>query len=121
MSSHDSTENEKVAPEKAAAHLDPIKTRERVPGNDNYYEKDGLRTYGDDEDHDHEPPVRVLLQILKRETNLIALQMTFSRFMSLVAMALLWTGSQIPVYLYGGVPPYIYVNTWHVNTSRTQS
>jgi hypothetical protein len=30
--------------------------------------------------------------------------------MSLVAMALLWTGSQIPVYLYGGVPPYIYVS-----------
>jgi hypothetical protein len=23
-------------------------------------------------------------------------------------MALLWTGSQIPVYLYGGCPPYIY-------------
>jgi hypothetical protein len=75
MSSHDSTENEKAAAglaedqkpplgstenEKVAgAHLDPIKTRERVPGHDNYYEKDGLRTYGDDEDHDHEPPVRV--------------------------------------------------------------
>lgn len=27
--------------------------------------------------------------------------MTFSRFMSLVAMAFLWTGSQIPVYLFG--------------------
>jgi MFS family permease len=34
--------------------------------------------------------------------------MTFKRFMSLLAMALLWTGSQIPVYLYGSVPPYIY-------------
>jgi hypothetical protein len=73
MSSNDSTENEKAAlgtmdnekpplpsaeNDKVAPHLDPIKTRERVPGHDNYYEKDGLRTYGDDEDHDHEPPVR---------------------------------------------------------------
>jgi hypothetical protein len=30
----------------------------RVPGNSNYYEKDGIRTYGDDEDHDHEAPVQ---------------------------------------------------------------
>ncbi|KAJ9623525.1 hypothetical protein H2203_005787 [Taxawa tesnikishii (nom. ined.)] len=28
--------------------------------------------------------------------------------MSLVAMAFLWTASQIPVYLFGGIPPYIY-------------
>ena len=28
--------------------------------------------------------------------------------MSLVAMAFLWTGSQIPVYLFGAIPPYIY-------------
>lgn len=34
--------------------------------------------------------------------------MTFKRAMSLIAMALLWTGSQIPVYLFGGAPPYIY-------------
>ncbi|KAH8695073.1 putative MFS drug efflux pump [Talaromyces proteolyticus] len=34
--------------------------------------------------------------------------MTLSRFLSLTAMALLWTGSQIPVYLFGGIPPYIY-------------
>jgi hypothetical protein len=38
-------------------HLEVIRTVSRVPGNDHYYEKDGLRTYGDDEDHDHEPPV----------------------------------------------------------------
>ena len=38
-------------------HLENIRTVSRVPGNPNYYEKDGLRTYGDDEDHDHEPPV----------------------------------------------------------------
>jgi hypothetical protein len=39
-----------------AQHLETIRTVSRVPGNPHYYEKDGLRTYGDDEDHDHEPP-----------------------------------------------------------------
>ena len=39
------------------AHVEPIHTNEKVPGNPGYYEKDGLRTYGDDVDHDHEPPV----------------------------------------------------------------
>jgi hypothetical protein len=39
-----------------AEHLEATKTVSRVP-NPHYYEKDGLRTYGDDEDHDHEPPV----------------------------------------------------------------
>jgi hypothetical protein len=29
--------------------------------------------------------------------------MSFKRMMSLIAMAFLWTGSQIPVYLFGGV------------------
>ena len=28
--------------------------------------------------------------------------------MSLVAMAFLWTGSQIPVYIFGAIPPLIY-------------
>jgi hypothetical protein len=42
-------------------HLETIRTVSRVPGNTHYYEKDGLRTYGDDEDHDHEPPVRFSL------------------------------------------------------------
>ncbi|CEJ59755.1 Putative MFS drug efflux pump [Penicillium brasilianum] len=34
--------------------------------------------------------------------------MTFRRFMGFTAMAFLWTGSQIPVYLFGGIPPIIY-------------
>ncbi|KAL1970330.1 hypothetical protein VTN77DRAFT_5490 [Rasamsonia byssochlamydoides] len=55
-----------------------------------YHSHDNLRTNGDDEDHDHETP------------------MTFRRFMGFTAMAFLWTGSQIPVYLFGGIPPYIY-------------
>ena len=37
--------------------VEPIVTRDRVPGHENYYEKNGLRTYGDGEDHDHEPTV----------------------------------------------------------------
>jgi hypothetical protein len=36
-------------------HLEAIRTVSRIPGNDHYYEKDGLRTYGDNEDHEHEP------------------------------------------------------------------
>lgn len=51
------------------AQVEQVHTNERVPGHNNYYEKDGLRTYGDDADHDHEP------------------KMTFARMMSLVAMA----------------------------------
>ena len=39
------------------SHVETIHTNERVPGHPAYYEKNGLRTYGDDEDHDHEPPV----------------------------------------------------------------
>lgn len=50
-------------------HAERIQTNERVPGHTNYFEKNGLRTKGDGEDHDHEPP------------------MTFRRIMSLVAMA----------------------------------
>jgi hypothetical protein len=30
--------------------------------------------------------------------------------MSLIAMAFLWTGSQAPVYIFGGIPPYIYAD-----------
>ncbi|KAF7908615.1 uncharacterized protein EAF01_004370 [Botrytis porri] len=70
--------------------VERIVTHDKVPGHNNYYEKNGLRTYGDDEDHDHEP------------------EMSMRRFMSLVAMAFLWTGSQIPVYIFGAIPPYIY-------------
>lgn len=36
--------------------------------------------------------------------------MTGKRVLALVAQAFLWTGSQIPVYILGGVPPYIYAD-----------
>ena len=42
------------------SHVETVHTNEKVPGHPGYYEKDGLRTYGDDEDHDHEPPVTSL-------------------------------------------------------------
>ncbi|KAL4917764.1 fungal trichothecene efflux pump-domain-containing protein [Aspergillus aurantiobrunneus] len=35
-------------------------------------------------------------------------KMSFRQFMGFTAMAFLWTGSQIPVYLFGGIPPIIY-------------
>lgn len=45
--------------------IENVKTFERVPGHPGYYEKDGLRTYGDNEDHDHEPPVRWALNFIR--------------------------------------------------------
>jgi hypothetical protein len=66
----DSADNSEHSPTKTTSeHVEQIHTNERVPGHSNYYEKDGLRTYGDGEDHDHEPP------------------MNFKRMMALIAMA----------------------------------
>ena len=56
-SSTNSVSKEVDEKEQIGTHIEVIHTNERVPGHPNYYEKDGLRTYGDDEDHDHEPPV----------------------------------------------------------------
>ena len=56
-------------PAGAMEHIEQIHTNERVPGHENYYEKNGLRTYGDDGDHDSAP------------------KMSFKRMMSLIAMA----------------------------------
>jgi hypothetical protein len=56
-SDHSSNSLDKGVEPTSGRHLEVIRTVSRVPGNDRYYEKDGLRTYGDDEDHDHEPPV----------------------------------------------------------------
>ncbi|KAI4605875.1 hypothetical protein J4E80_010408 [Alternaria sp. BMP 0032] len=88
----DVSDHSPSASKPAFNHIEQIHTNEQVPGHTNYYEKDGLRTAGDGEDHDAEQP------------------MNFKRLMALVAMAFLWTGSQIPVYLFGGVPPYIYAD-----------
>ena len=37
--------------------LSAVRTISKVPGNNTYYEKGGLRTYGDGMDHVHEEPV----------------------------------------------------------------
>lgn len=37
-------------------------------------------------------------------------QMGSRRLLALTAMAFLWTGSQIPLYLFGAIPPYIYAD-----------
>ena len=44
---------------------------------------------------------------LRKATDIMN-KMTLHRFMPLVAMAFLWTRSQIPLYLFGAVPPYIH-------------
>ena len=54
---------EAIKEKEVSSHIEQIHSNERVPGHPGYYEKDGLRTYGDDEDHDHEPPVRALSAI----------------------------------------------------------
>jgi hypothetical protein len=46
-------DQEKVDTPIEAQHLEVVRTISRVPGNPNYYEKDGLRTYGDGVDHSH--------------------------------------------------------------------
>jgi hypothetical protein len=50
------SDNADVEKQPQTQHVEAVRTISRVP-NPNYYEKDGLRTYGDDEDHEHEPPV----------------------------------------------------------------
>ena len=55
MGSDSDVSEERKVPEQ---QIESVTTNERVPGHSAYYEKGGLRTYGDDGDHDHEPPVR---------------------------------------------------------------
>lgn len=59
--------------------------------------------------HEVEPPVgRPLCVSLSELITLTGKQLTMSRALSLLSMAFLWTGSQIPVYIFGGIPPLIY-------------
>ena len=55
----DSSADGSAAGEKTeiGAQVESVHTNERILGHSNYYEKGGLRTYGDGVDHDHEPPV----------------------------------------------------------------
>ncbi|KAB8336981.1 hypothetical protein FH972_021285 [Carpinus fangiana] len=71
--------------------LETVHTNERVGSHENYYEKGGLRTEGDGLDHvgAHQ-------------------KVSLKTWGAIVAMMFLWTESQIPLYLFGGVPPEIY-------------
>jgi hypothetical protein len=67
--SAEASDHSPVGEKSTMAHVEQIHTNERVPGHTDYYEKDGVRTYGDGIDHDAEP------------------KMSFQRMMSLIAMA----------------------------------
>lgn len=47
-----------------------------------------------------------------------ARQMTFRKFMSLTAMAFLWTGSQIPLYLFGSSWSALFISQSTILTRR---
>lgn len=85
----------------ATQHIELVQTRDSEHGNAGYLDKDGLRVDNDEQGRS--------LLISMRVMWLISLDhyteppMSFNRMMSLIAMAFLWTGSQIPVYLFGGV------------------
>lgn len=53
MAAHDTSSNVPIDPpgskKGVQEHIERVTTREQVPGHDNYYEKNGLRTYGDNE------------------------------------------------------------------------
>jgi hypothetical protein len=53
--------------------------------------------------HESEKDIPVSVPLIRRCISTDHRQMTFRRFMSFTAMAFLWTGSQIPVYLFGMV------------------
>lgn len=64
-----SPDSSPVEPKGGMEHVEQVHTNERVPGHENYYEKNGLRTQGDGVDHDQ--PAK----------------MSVKRIMSLIAMA----------------------------------
>lgn len=58
MSNPSTPPTTRVSDEKAAhSEVERIASHDRVPGHEDYYEKNGLRSDGDGEDHNLEPPV----------------------------------------------------------------
>ncbi len=55
-------------PRMASSEASPVGVKvndlETLQKESDYYEKGGLRTYGDGEDHDHEPPVPLILSVV---------------------------------------------------------
>lgn len=98
----------------------PYKHVERVTTADKFSKQPGDSENGLEDDQELPVSASVLLGRWTINTN-IEFKWTTKRILSLVAMAFLWTGSQIPVYLLGGIPPLIYADlggldrwTWFV-------
>jgi len=53
-------------------HIEHVSTREQVPGHSNYYEKDGLRTYGDGESECARCPQRVQVADMFLKTTMLS-------------------------------------------------
>lgn len=131
--SFDAMESEKI---------EHIATHDKVPGHSNYYEKDGLRTYGDDEDHDHEPEVRHVPQrMYKIDWQRVDVDATLHEssrhgiFVDRITNScvyfwqVLWMLFRIceraEIMDIGAIPPYIYsdiggVDRWVLWTSRSK-
>jgi hypothetical protein len=109
-----------------AEQVERIASHDRVPGHENYHEKNGLRTYGDGEDHDHEPPVSSTTAILSTVTYTFAAVLQkiyvfdgngFSLDWIADSCLYIWSvnfptySSQLAHHLIpGGIPPYIYAD-----------
>ena len=96
---------EKIGPDSSKSsssdHVDTFELNTGKHASAAYVERMGaLRIDGDDLDHEHEPPVSYAA-CGRDLAGTDLMQMTFKRAMSLIAMGLLWTGSQIPLYLWG--------------------
>ncbi|KAG9241868.1 major facilitator superfamily domain-containing protein [Calycina marina] len=89
--SHSDVSLRKVTSAGGVPHTETV---EHANTNLSYDEKKPVGESGSSDalDHEQEPPL------------------SFRRLMSMIAMAFLWTGSQIPVYLFGGIPPIIYAD-----------
>lgn len=84
--------------ENEEAKIEPTYSSGDVPVHSNEREEKSLRAASDG--GDHELPVFHSISIKRKKIN-NRRQMSFRRIMSLIAMAFLWTGSQIPIYLFG--------------------
>lgn len=124
---HNNSSNSDTLDEKEHT-LEPIYTNERVGSHENYYEKGGLRTEGDGEDHVgvHQKVRSIPTPTRPFRADRNPMQMNPKLFGALTALAFCWVGSQIPLYviplvivrrlsklipfsyLFGGIIPDIY-------------
>jgi hypothetical protein len=84
-------------------HVEVLASERKCSDRPAYHEKNRLRTYGDDEVHDVEPAVSPHRRIgcLSCSIHNLTIADVLPQDYDLVAMAFLWTGGQIPVYIFG--------------------